>query len=114
MKILNNFDLTNYNSYRIKSKCNRAIFFDTEEEIKEYYQKNSKIDKILLGSGHNIILSKEYYTEDFIIFNGNFSEITVTVNSVVEAQAGITMLEISEIALEKELSGVEIFYDIPS
>ncbi len=113
MKIISDFDLTLYNSYRIKAKCKIAYFPETEEDVIDFYK--SKRPFVLLGSGHNIIFSKEYYDTNFLIFNGNYKNIIIDKNSgLVEAEAGITMLEISELALEKSLSGVEIFYDIPS
>lgn len=113
MKILPDFDLTLYNSYRIKSTCKKAYFPNTEEEVIKFY--SDKKPFVLLGSGHNIILSKNYYDSSFLIFNGNFTGISVDKEKgTIEAEAGITMLEISEIALEYSLSGVEIFYDIPS
>lgn len=113
MRIISDFDLTLYNSYRIKAICKTAYFPESEEDIIDFYM--SKRPFVLLGSGHNIILSKEYYDTNFLIFNGNYKNITIDKNSgLVNAEAGITMLEISELALENSLNGVEVFYDIPS
>lgn len=112
MIVYDNFDLTMYNSYRIKSFCRKAYFPDTESDVLEFFI-NRSIKKVLLGSGHNIILSKEYYEEDFLIFNGNFSTVKVGGN-ILEAEAGASMLDISNTAFNYGLSGVEIFYDIPS
>lgn len=112
MKIIENCNLTEYNSYRIKSICKRAYLPDNEGDVLSFYQ-SSQNNRILLGSGHNIILSKEYYEEDFLIFNGNFSTVKVGGN-ILEAEAGASMLDISKTALQYGLSGVEIFYDIPS
>lgn len=113
MKVFSDFDLTNYNSYRIKSKCKKAYFPENEKDVIEFYK--SRKPYILLGSGHNVILSKDYYDQNFLIFNGNFNEILLNASTgLIEAEAGISMLEISEIALNNSLSGVEIFYDIPS
>lgn len=112
MKIVDNLDLTNYNSYRIRAACRRAIFFDTEDEIYNYFLTN-KSRFILLGSGHNVILSKVYYNEDFIIFNGNFSRAQVQ-NQVIVAESGIFTSNLCELAHEAGLSGLEVFYDIPS
>jgi len=113
MKSIENFDLTNYNSYRIKSKCKRAYFPNTEEEVINFYKNINSF--VLLGSGHNVILSKDYYDTNFLIFNGNFQDYNIEAETgIVEAQAGITMLKLSELALENGLSGLEIFYDIPS
>lgn len=113
MKILSDFDLTNYNSYRIKAKCKTAYFLESEADIIDFYKKQEPF--ILLGSGHNIILSKEYYDTNFLIFNGNFQKASIDKETgIVEAEAGITMLDLSHLALENGLSGFEIFYDIPS
>jgi UDP-N-acetylmuramate dehydrogenase len=111
MKVFQNFNLELYNSYKIKSSCKTAYFPQNEYDVIELF---TKLDKYhLIGSGHNIILSKEYYDEPFIIFNGNFKLCKIT-NNIIEAESGISMLELSELAAEKSLSGLEIFYDIPS
>ena len=113
MRVYNDFDLTDYNSYRLKARCRRAYFPNSEEDIISLY--SSGYNYILLGSGHNVILSKEYYEEEFIIFNGNFEQIDINAKSgMVDAQAGIRMEKLSEMACENGLSGLEIFYDIPS
>ena len=90
-----------------------AYFPENEEDVIAFYGYDKPF--VLLGSGHNIILSKEYYDTNFLIFNGNYDHIQVNAQTGhIVAEAGITMLEISKAALENGLSGVEIFYDIPS
>jgi len=113
MKVFSNFDLTNYNSYRLKAKCRAAYFPDTEDDLIRFFQEKRR-PFVLLGSGHNVILSREYYDEDFIIFNGNFNEVFIDSEGNIAAEAGISMLELSLLGLEKSLSGIEAFYDIPS
>lgn len=113
MRVNKNFDLTNYNSYRLKSKCKVAYFPESEDDIVALYKSNRSF--ILLGSGHNLILSKAYYDEDFIIFNGNFNKVDVDVSSkIIAAEAGATILTVSETAEEYGFTGVEFYYDIPS
>jgi len=111
MKRENNFDLTNYNSYRLKAKCRTAFFPETEEEIIALYRKRK--DYILLGGGYNVILSQQYYDRDFIIFNGNFQNYNINLLGLLEAESGCSMISLSNIALESSLSGLEIFCDIP-
>lgn len=113
MREFSNFDLTNYNSYRLKAICKKAYFPETEDDIKLLYS----IDKsyVLLGSGHNVILSRDHYNESFIIFNGNYDKIMVDVeNEVIEAEAGVFMADLCEISAQNSLSGLEVFFDIPS
>lgn len=113
MQEYSNFNLTKYNSYGIKAKCKRAYFPNSEEEIISFYKNIDSF--VLLGSGHNVILSKEYYDTNFLILNGNFQNVIIDSKSgMIEAEAGISMLRLSELALENGLSGLEIFYDIPS
>lgn len=113
MRVYNNFDLTDYNSYRIKSKCKKAYFPENEDDIIKLF--SLKQDYILLGSGHNLIISKAHYDTDFIIFNGNFDSIEVEIDSnVIVAESGATILTVSETAEKHNLTGAEFLYDIPS
>ena len=113
MKVYDNFNLTEYNSYRIKSKCKTAYFPENEDDIIKLF--SLKQDYILLGSGHNLILSKDYYDTEFIIFNGNFNTVSVDINSnIISAEAGATILTVSETAEKHNLTGAEFLYDIPS
>jgi UDP-N-acetylmuramate dehydrogenase len=113
MKTVTDLDLTNFNSYRLKATCKRAFFPDSEADIQEIYEKYGDSRKIILGSGHNIILAKEYYEDDFIIFSGNFSHAVIDGN-LLSVESGISMYDLSILALDNELSGLELFYDIPS
>lgn len=112
-QLYQNFNLTNYNAYRINAVCTKAWFPENETDLLEIYSQNKNKRLIILGNGNNIILSKEYYEEEFIIFNGCFEKITVN-NTEMEAEAGATLLQLSETALKHHLTGLEIFYDIPS
>ncbi len=113
MKIEKDFDLTLYNAYRLKATCSKAWFPETEQDLIHLLANDSGIRKFVLGNGNNIILSKELYEEEFIILNGCFNEIVVNNHEIV-AEAGATLLQLSEAALRYHLTGFEIFYDIPS
>lgn len=113
MKTYFEFDLTEYNSYRIQSKCSKALFPESENDLLEIYSKNDSKNFHILGNGNNVILSKSYYEEEFIIFNRCFNLVKITKNEIV-AEAGTTLFELSNLALENSLSGFEIFFDIPS
>ncbi|MBV7269252.1 UDP-N-acetylmuramate dehydrogenase [Winogradskyella luteola] len=113
MKAYRDFSLTNYNAYKVNAICKTAFFPESEADVVKLY--DTKKDFVLLGSGHNVILSKEYYDKDFIIFNGNFNALKLDSSSnTIEAQAGATIYEVSMLAQQNSLSGAEFFYDIPS
>lgn len=113
MKIISNLDLTTYNSYRVRAKCKRAFFPDSESDVVKIFSEYRDTKKIILGSGYNVIFSKEYYEEDFVIFSGNFQNVKFE-GEEVEVEAGMDLYTLSNLALKQELSGLEIFYDIPS
>jgi UDP-N-acetylmuramate dehydrogenase len=112
MKVIENFDLTQYNSYKLKTTCNKAYFPTNNVEVKVAFMDYPG-KKIIIGNGNNLILASKHYEEDFIIFNGNFNTVTVA-GEVITAEAGATLKELSEIACENGLGGMEVFWDIPS
>lgn len=113
MNYINNFNLTDYNAYRIDAVGAKAWFPENETDLLEIFNQNKNKRLIVLGNGNNIILSKEYYEEEFIILNGCFDKIIIS-DTEIEAEAGATLLQLSETALKHHLTGFEIFYDIPS
>lgn len=113
MQILSNFTLTYHNAYQLKAICAKALFPENENELQEIFRRNENTRLIILGNGNNVILSHDYYEEAFIILNGCFDSVTVH-DTVLEAEAGATLLQLSETALQHHLTGFEIFYDIPS
>lgn len=112
MKQFKKFDLTQYNSYRIKAIAREVFFPEKEEEIIELYKIRK--DYILIGSGHNLIFTRKYYEEPIIIFNGNYNDISLLTQEILEVEAGAFTKDVCEFALENSLSGFEMFYDIPS
>ena len=113
IKYIENFNLVCYNAYQLKAVCAKVWFPEKENEFLEIYKQNLDCQKIIIGNGNNIILSKEYYEEEFIILNGCFDKIKFN-ETEIEAEAGTTLLQLSETALKNQLTGLEIFYDIPS
>jgi len=113
VKIESDFELTRYNAYRLYAVCAKAFFPETEEDFCRIYTEYTDKSKIIIGNGNNIILSEEWYDDYFIILNGCFEEVQIN-KDIISAEAGATMLKLSEIALKHSLSGLEIFYDIPS
>lgn len=113
MRTYQEFDLTAYNSYRLKAKCRRAFFPESDDDIRQLFADQSE-KKVILGGGYNVILSKSYYDTDFVLFSGNYDKITLVGDDRILCEAGTDMKVLSEFALANGLSGLEIYYDIPS
>jgi UDP-N-acetylmuramate dehydrogenase len=112
MQFFRDYDLTSHNSYRIQSVGGRVFFPETPEDIVTIFG-DDKREKVILGGGYNIILSKPYYDEiDFVIFSRPYSAFSVDGNTIA-ARAGLSLKALSEAAWEHRLSGLELHYDIP-
>ncbi len=112
MKLFTDFDLTDYNSYRIQSTAGRVYFPESPEDIRTVFEQDSR-GKVVLGGGCNVIFSKAYYDDvDFVVLDGHFARIEID-GEKIRGQAGLQLKKLSEVALDNSLSGVEIFYDIP-
>jgi len=104
--------LEKFNTYKIKSFAKHVFFPQNDNEINNIAQKFKKVT--LLGNGSNIIFSKPYYeNRSFIILADNFANINVKGN-IIEAQSGVLLKDLSLLALNCSLSGLETFYDIPA
>lgn len=113
LNIEKNKDLTEFSAYKIKSFCEVAYFPECENDLVELYRNNPDLDFTIIGNGNNILFAKEYYDRPFIIMNGNMNKFSIEENHIC-AEAGVTLLELSEAALKSNLTGLEAFYDIPS
>lgn len=110
MKVYQNFNLRDFNAYRLSAKCSKAWFPQNESDFKEIFIQSRPI---IIGNGNNIVLTKDLYKEEFLILNGCFERIQVK-DCIIEAESGATLMQLSETALSHNLTGLEIFYDIPS
>lgn len=104
------FDLTQYNSYRIKSVARTAIIPDSLPELTEVLQEYP--ESIVIGGGNNIILTKPIYEIPFVICGHNLSGYETDGNKFI-AQCGISMQELSVIIADNGFIDFETFYDIP-
>ena len=113
MKIFNNFSLNDNNAYHLDATCAKAFFPSTSSDFIDIFTKYNQVPKIIIGDGNNIILSKKYYNNYFVIINECFDKIEINNENMI-VQSGATLLQLSNLALEHSLSGLEVFYDIPS
>ena len=110
MKKYNDFDLTSYNSYGIRSTARLAIFPESVSEL--IHAIGSYERKILIGGGNNIILSKQYYDLPIIFCGQNMKDYEVESNRFT-VSCGVSMQELSNMVADKGYSGFETFYDSP-
>ena len=58
MKIHNNFSLVNHNSFGIEATAEKFISISSTQELEEHISLNSNEEKIFIGEGSNILITK--------------------------------------------------------
>ena len=58
MKIHNNFSLVNHNSFGIEANAEKFISISSTQELEELISLNSKEEKIFIGGGSNILITR--------------------------------------------------------
>lgn len=101
-----------YNTYHIDAYAEHVYSPKNIDEIIAVYQAHQRV--IVLGNGSNIIFSKPHYDDvAFIVLGDNYSKIEVD-GEYVTAQAGALLKDISLVAYDHALSGIETFFDVPA
>lgn len=112
IKFYKNFQLTNYNTLKIKSLAKLFYMPDNEGELVSLLKKHKKDSPIVIGNGSNILFSSSG-VEEPIIYTGRISSISV-IGNTIEAGCGVKVQALSKLALEKKLKGFEFLIGIPA
>ncbi|MDC0535125.1 UDP-N-acetylmuramate dehydrogenase [Francisellaceae bacterium] len=106
------YNLLAHNTYKLASHAEHVYYPTTIDDIRKILQTHDEI--FILGNGSNIIFTQEIYKRlAFVILREKFTSFSILDNQI-EAQAGVTLKQLSIAALEHNLSNLEVFYDIPA
>ncbi len=117
MKLENDYNLLNYNTFGIQAKCKTFFEYDTDNELFDFVrlQKDNKDFKFfVLGSGSNILFTKDF--DSTIIHPATKGKTVVYENGnniFVEAQAGEIWDEFVEWCITNKAYGLENLSYIP-
>ena len=112
IKNYKDFQMTNYNTLRIKSIAKEFWMPDNTGELISLLKKFKNDNPIIIGNGSNILCSSSGIYEP-VIYSGNIKSATFF-NTTVEIEAGAKSQMISKMALDKGLSGFEFLIGIPA
>ena len=112
IKCYKDFQLTNFNTLKIKSTAKLFYMPDNYGEMISLFKKYKKNTPIVLGAGSNVLFSSNTI-EQPIIYTGNISEIRCS-NNIIEVETGYKTQSLSKYALSKKLSGFEFLIGIPA
>lgn len=108
-----NYSLKKHNTLRINAIAKYVFFPLNNEGLKEIYQNYSSKKIVILGNGSNILLSKDYYDEDYVFISFKFMNDIELFDSYIFCEAGASLSEVSWFALENGYKGFEFLEDVP-
>lgn len=115
MKVYNNIQLQNYNSFNTKAVAKLFCEPKTQEELSELLKTYSKEKKLVLGAGYNIFFTKDF---DGLVIKPGMQDIKIIsedASSVeIEAGAGVEWDMMVEDCVLKGFAGIENLSLIPS
>ena len=112
IKFYNDFQLTNFNTLKIKSMAKYFYMPDNDGELVTLLKKYKNMNPVVIGNGSNILFSSQG-VEQPVIYTGKMKSCLV-LGETIEVQAGLKVQTLSKIALDKKLSGFEFLIGIPA
>ena len=113
-KLVFNYDLKKTNWFNIGGKT--KVYFKPESlsELIYFLKEFSNTEKFfILGAGSNILINDEIFNGVVIKLGKNFSNISLLPNKTIVAGSATTDKNLSEFALENNISGLEFLSCIP-
>jgi len=112
-EVLENADLTIYNTYGIHTKSKYLIKPNSFENLKELikYLNDNSMPYYILGGGSNVILPDNVFNGVIIILE-HLSNLRINDN-IVEVEAGITLSKFINSCINNSLGGLEPLALIP-
>ena len=112
IKCYKDFQLTNFNTLKIKSIAKLFYMPDNYGEMISLLKKYKDYSPVVIGAGSNVLFSSNTI-EQPIIYTGRIDGIKCFKNTI-EVEAGYKTQALSKYALSKKLSGFEFLIGIPA
>ena len=111
--VIENADLQNYNTYKIKTSCNYLVFPSSVEKLQELIKFLNDVNTpyFILGNGSNVILNDNHFY-GVVISLKELNEIQID-GHLVTAMAGVMMPKLVLETVDHNLKGLEWALSIP-
>ena len=110
-KVIENADLTKYNTYRLNSVCDALVFVKNIDELKSVLKtiKKYKSNYFVIGNGSNIIIP-EYYNG--VIIKLEFNKYTIY-EDYVEVESGCMINKLANELVNMGYAGLDFACGVP-
>lgn len=114
MNIIENADMSKYCTYKAGGRAKYLISVENIDELRSVLRRAEEegLDFYILGRGSNVLVRDGGYDGIIIRLVGEFSLIENT-GDVITAGAAATNVEVSGLARDRGLSGIEFLHGIP-
>ncbi len=111
-KVIENADLTKYNTYKLNSVCDALVFVSNIDELKKVLEIINKYKSkyFVIGNGSNIIIPEHY--DGVIIKLEGFKDYKINENTV-EVESGCMINKLSNELVSLGYSGLDFACGIP-
>lgn len=113
-KIFKYEPMSKHTSFRVGGPADILVIPETVEEIRTLLSciKENKYPFFIMGNGSNLVVKDKGIRAIVIKILDNFNSITVN-DDIIEAEAGILLSKLSNVAMRNGLSGLEFASGIP-
>ena len=113
-EVLENYDLTNNNTYNLKCTCKYIIYPRNKVELINLikYINDKNLNYFVLGNGSNVIFNFEYY-DGIVISLKYFNELEILNNGFIKCGAGVMLPIIAKKSIDNGYKGLEWAIGIP-
>lgn len=108
---VSDFDLCQYNSFRIATNAKEVFFPYSTEGVRQLFLDLGDLKPVILGNGSNTVFSNDICTVPVII--SSFLNKISFKNNIISVGSGVSLSNLSWFALEQLRSGFEFLEDIP-
>lgn len=107
--------MSRHTSLHIGGEADYMVLPSSVEEIKQLLGlcKKYRMPYYIMGNGSNLLISDSGYQGLIIKLSDRFSDVNITENGIVHAQAGVLMSKLSSVIVRHELTGFEFGAGIP-
>lgn len=115
MKIKKNPLLSEFTTFRVGGEAKSLIEVEDELELEEILKElnEKKENFFFLGNGSNVIFDDEGYDGVILTLGGEFNEITMLTDNLIEVGCRVTMPRLAKFFKESSLKGFEALGGIP-
>src|SRR6056297_2487219 len=103
-----------YTSFKVGGTASVLVTVDNKEQLKALlrYINSNEMKYILIGNGSNLLFTDKGYEGIVIKLGDGFKELRLS-NDTITAGASLLLSQISNFAMENDLSGIEFASGIP-